>query len=572
MRGTGSKAVLMPAAHEVHLQEILTAAVLLVGASAGAIVLSRRAGLGTVLGLILVGVVMGPHTPGPVVDIGPLAAATEIGVVLLLFLVGLELEPARLWAMRRVMFGLGTLQVIVTGIVLAGVALGFGRPWAAALVAGFGLAMSSTAFVLQVLTERGELASPHGRTAFAILLLQDMAVVPLMALVPLLTPHPSGDTSGTALAPALEVGTALGLLVLLGHVAVPRLLLLLARQRDREAFAVLAALAVLLAAWISHAAGLSPALGAFLLGILLARSPLHHQVAAEILPFKGLLLGLFFISIGMSMDLGLLVASWQAILAEVMVLAVVKAGVLLGLCRAFGLGWTTAMRTSLLLAQGGEFGFVLFSAAAAVGILSPQLYTTLLLVISASMALTPLMVHLGNGLAKRLIESSPTPAEPDLAVALTQALVVGYGRVGSAVVDALQRAGVSVMAIDLDPGRLQAGRQNGHRVAYGDAADPRVVARIATEETRVVVVAVDRPERAEAAVSAARAACPNALVLARAHDDDRCPKLQHLGASIVLTETTELSLGLAEAALDRLDVPQETAMSVLSRAQDRDRR
>lgn len=554
----------MTGAPATHLHDLLTAAVLLVGASGIAIMLSRRAGLGTVLGLIAVGVVLGPHTPGFVVDMGPLAAATDIGVVLLLFVIGLELEPHRLWAMRRVLFGLGTLQVLATGVVLTLVGLIFGRPWQAALIAGLGLALSSTAFVLQLLKERGEFGTLHGRTAFAVLLLQDMAVVPLLALVPLLAPGAQGEAQVALLLVLVEVGGALALLVFLGQVVVPQALALLARQRDREAFAALAALGVLLAAWISHEAGLSPALGAFLLGILLSRSPLHHQIAAEILPFKGLLLGLFFISVGMSIDMDLLRANWPSILTQVVILAFLKTAVLLALCRLFKLAPPAALRTSLLLAQGGEFGFVLFGAALAAGVMGPQLHTTLLLVISASMALTPLVVRLGDRVAERLALAYPEPAlEPWSPAEPAQAVVVGYGRVGRLVVETLQRAGVAVTAVDLDPSRVQLGRRLGHQVVYGDAGDPRVLDSIAADTARVVIVAVDRPERAETAVSAARAAYPAALILARAHDNDRRPTLERLGASIVLTETLELSLGLAEAALGRLDVPEEAASEAL---------
>jgi glutathione-regulated potassium-efflux system protein KefB len=548
----------------VHLQELLATAVLLVGASAAAIVLSRRAGLGTVLGLIAVGVALGPYTPDLVIGTAPVSAAADIGVVLLLFVIGLEIEPQRLWAMRRMLFGLGTSQVLASGVVLALVAVAFGRPWPAALIAGFGLSLSSTAFVLQLLAERGEFGTVHGRAAFAVLLLQDMMVVPLLALVPLLAPGAPGHADAGALPwLLLETAGALALLAFLGLAAVPWALALLARQRDREAFAAVAALAVLLAAWVSHAAGLSPALGAFLLGVLLSRSPLHHQVAAVVLPFKGLLLGLFFILVGMSIDLAALAAGWPWILAQVAVLVSLKAAILLGLCRLFGLAPPAALRASLLLVQGGEFGFVLFSAARTSGIVDPGFYTTLLLVIAASMAFTPIVVRLGDRLAARLAAAEPVP-EPAEIQPRAEALVVGYGRVGGIVMETLRRAGVEATAVDIDPSRLGVGRRLGHRVIYGDAADPRLLDRVGSADTRVVVVALDRPDRAEAAVSAARAAYPRALVLARARDDDRRPKLERLGASVVLTETLELSLGLAGAALRRLEVPEEVASEALA--------
>ena len=265
----------------------------------------------------------------------------------------------------------------------------------------------------------------------------------------------------------------------------------------------------------------------------------------------------------MSIDLAALAAGWPWILAQVVVLVSLKAVILLGLCRMFGLALPAALRTSLLLVQGGEFGFVLFSAARAAAIMDPGFYTTLLLVISASMALTPIVVRLGDRFAPRLAAAEQL-RQPEEIRPGAEALVVGYGRVGRIVMDALRRAGVEATAVDIDPSRLAVGRRLGHRVIYGDAANSRLLDQIGTVGTRVVVVAVDRPDRAEAAVSAARAAYPQALVLARAQDDERRPKLKRLGASVVLTETLELGLGLAEATLQRLEVPEEVASEALA--------
>ena len=254
----------------MHLDEILTAAVLLLGASAAAIALFQRAGLGSVLGLLCVGVVLGPNTIGPVVNIGPIAAAAELGVVFLLFVIGLEIEPRRIWAMRRQLFGLGTLQVAATGAVLAAVALAIGRPWQSALILGLGLALSSTAFVMQLLAERDELATEQGRAALAILLLQDLAVIPLLALVPLLAPGADEPDAATIGQRTLLIVLTLAGIVGFGRVALPRLFATLARLRSEEAFAILAVLAVLTAAWLAQYAGMSPALGAFVVGVLLA--------------------------------------------------------------------------------------------------------------------------------------------------------------------------------------------------------------------------------------------------------------------------------------------------------------
>jgi glutathione-regulated potassium-efflux system ancillary protein KefC len=406
----------------MNLDQLLTTAVVLLGASATAIALFHRAGFGSVLGLLVTGILLGPHTPGLVIDIGPLVAATELGVVFLLFIIGLELEPQRLWAMRRTLFGLGTLQVLLTGLALTGLGLATGRPWQAALILGLGLSLSSTAFVLQLLSERGEMGTEHGRAAFAILILQDMAVVPLLALVPLLAPT-MPDIEGPALGIGLlQIVGTLGAIVAFGRLVLPRAFGAIARQRSAEAFRVLAALAVMMAAWVSHQAGLSPALGGFVMGVLLSRSPFHHQIAAEISPFKGLLLGLFFISVGMTIDLHLLLEHWPRILGLVVALIVLKSLVLFSLCRLFGLRTAAALRTALIMTQGGEFGFVLFAAASAAGVMGRELLTTALLVISVSMAATPLLARLGDWLARQLPE--PSVLEPRVPTSLDRHVVI----------------------------------------------------------------------------------------------------------------------------------------------------
>jgi glutathione-regulated potassium-efflux system ancillary protein KefC len=541
----------------MHLDELLTAAVLLLGASAAAITLFQRAGFGSVLGLLVVGIVLGPHTAGPVVNIGPIAAAAELGVVFLLFVIGLELEPGRIWAMRRQLFGLGTLQVVITGLVLAAVGLANGRPWQAALVLGFGLALSSTAFVLQLLTERDELATEHGRAALAILLLQDMAVIPLLALVPLLAPgSDEPDAASIGMQLALIAGT-LAAIIALGRIALPLAFTAIARQRSAEAFAVLAILAVLSAAWLAAKAGLSPALGAFVVGVLLSGSPFHHQVAAEVTPFKGFLLGLFFISVGMSVDLSVLLERWREIVALVLALILLKGLVIALLCRLFSLDNMASLRTSLLLIQGGEFGFVLFGAAAGMGVMGAQLHTTALLVISLSMAATPFLVRLGD----RLIGGLPGPeADPggEVAAGLQRHVVIaGYGRVGRAIAEMLEETGIPFVVIEHDLRRVPSGPRERRRVFYGDGSDPRVLRSLAADRAAALVVTLDKPVSAERVVATARALYPELAIIARAHDADASVLLKTLGATVVVPETLELSLIIAEAVLRQLAVPDD---------------
>jgi len=541
----------------MHLDQILTASVLLLGASAVAIALFQRAGLGSVLGLLCVGVLLGPHTIGPVVNIGPITAAAELGVVFLLFVIGLEIEPARIWAMRRHLFGLGTLQMLATGAVLAAVALLVGRPWPAAIVLGLGLALSSTAFVMQLLAERDELATEHGRTALAILLLQDMAVIPLLALVPLLAPGADEPDAATIGQRTLVILLTLAAILGLGRMVLPRLFATFARQRSEEAFAILAVLAVLAAALLSHHAGMSPALGAFVVGVLLADSPFHHQVAAEVRPFKGLLLGLFFISVGMSVDLGVLRERWGEILALVAALILLKGVVIWLLCRFFGLHDAAALRTSLLLTQGGEFGFVLFGAAASMGVMGAQLHTTALLVISLSMAATPFIVRLGD----RMLSGTKGPeAVPDPVAAPSlrrHVVVAGYGRVGHAIAEMLEETGIPFVVLEQDLRRVPPGPRERRRVFYGDGSDPQVLRSVATDQASALVVTLDRPAATERVVAVARQLFPDLPIVARGHDGPNSARLRALGATVVVPETLELSLILSEAVLRRLQVPED---------------
>ena len=541
----------------MHLDELLSAAVLLLGASAAAIMLFQRAGFGSVLGLLVVGIALGPHTAGPVVNIGPIAAAAELGVVFLMFVIGLELEPQRLWAMRRTLFGLGTLQVVVTGLALSAVGLAIGQPWPAAAVLGFGLAMSSTAFVLQLLTERDELRTQHGRAAFAILLLQDMAVIPLIAAVPLLAAGAAGSGTGPIAWHLAAIVTTLAGIVGFGLLVLPRVFAAIARQRSAEAFAILAILAVLVAAWLAQRAGLSPALGAFMVGVLLSRSPFHHQISAEVTPFKGLLLGLFFISVGMSMDLALLVARWDEIVGLVLALLLVKGLAIFLLCRLFALPGPAALHTSLLLVQGGEFGFMLFGVAASMGVMGAQLHTTALLVIALSMAVTPFLVRLGDRLAGEL----PGPeAEPGGGVehGLTRHVIVaGFGRVGRAIAVMLEETGIPFVVLEHDLRRVPSGPREQRKVFFGDGSDPRVLRSIAADRAAALVITLDRPAAAERLVAAAHPLYPDLVIIARGHDAEVGARLRELGASVVVPETLELSLIIGEAVLRELDVPDD---------------
>jgi glutathione-regulated potassium-efflux system ancillary protein KefC len=341
-------------------------------------------------------VLIGPTGLGLAQRVDEIREVSELGIVFLLFLVGLEMQPQRLWSMRRVVFGLGSAQVVVTGLALALYVLFIGHAWNVALLLGLGLALSSTAFVLPMLEERGQMAAPHGRAAFGILLLQDLAIVPLLALVPLLADQESATGSDTLPWKTATVVAALAAVYVLGRFIMPLLLQRLVVRANTEAFAMTAVAAVIGAAWAMLRAGLSMALGAFMIGLLLSDSPHRHRIEAVVEPFKVVLLGLFFIAIGMRIDMSLLPEVGPRLAAHVVALFAIKVVVLAVLCLAFGLGRVDAARCALLLGQAGEFGFVLLGAALAHGILPPEGFALAVLVISISMATTPVLAALAD--------------------------------------------------------------------------------------------------------------------------------------------------------------------------------
>jgi glutathione-regulated potassium-efflux system protein KefB len=522
-------------------------------------VLFSRAGFGSILGLLATGVVLGPW--GDELGIAPtqLRQITEFGVVFLLFIIGLEMDPRRLWALRRAVFGLGVAQVVLTGVMLALLALLLGQRWQAALILGFGLALSSTAFVLQLLEERGEGGHTHGRIAFAVLLLQDLAVVPLLTLVPLLAGGAIVEDAEPFWRRALLTVTMLGVVVLFGELLLPRVLDYVARLRNMQAFTSLAVLAVLVAAWALEMAGLSPALGAFLMGMLLSRSRFHHQIQTEVEPFRGWLLSLFFVSVGMSIDLGLLWASLGAIVTALVVLIAAKALLLWLLVRLFGAGGGDAVRVALLLAQGGEFAFVLFGAAELAGILSRTTFLEAVLLISLSMAATPMLARLGELLARRIEPGHGHAAGLAAAAAKVDrhVIVAGFGRVGRTVGLMLRRAEVPMVALDLDSRTVLEGRRRGFDVHYGNAGDHRVLEMAGAGRAVLVVVTLDSPAAAERVVAAVRNFYPSLRTLVRARDLATADRLSELGATEVMPELTEMSLGLGERVLAAAAVPDD---------------
>ncbi len=548
----------------MHLDtQFLFSMVWLLLAATVAVGLFNRIGLGSILGLLVAGVAVGPFSPGPVLthNVDAVRQFTELGVVLLLFLIGTEMRPARLWSMRREVFGLGLLQVLLTGAAIAAFEVLYLPTWQSALIVGLTLALSSTAFVMQILHARGETASPHGTAGFAVLLLQDLAVVPLLALVPILSER-TALSSGVPLWQHLAtVAAMIAVVLIFGRYVVPPVLDRLTRERNREGFLLAVMLAVFVSVWAMERAGLSMALGAFLMGMLLSGSRYHYQIQAQVEPYKGLLMSLFFVAVGMSIDFAAIADHPLRITAQVILIVLIKILVLLGLGLLFRLGVATAIRVAFLLAQAGEFGFVLFGTAKGLGVISDDLFALGVAVISTSMLLTPLLIKVGNALAVRFEPEEAAAASvvagvPVPEAAATRGLVViaGYGRVGHSVAVLLHQSGVPVLIVDKEPARVEQGRRDGLPVYFGDISDPHLLEAIHMEQAALVVLAVDHPRTALRAMTHLRNDYPDLPVIARGKDLEGVGHLLAAGATRAFPEILESSLRLGAEALQILGV------------------
>lgn len=551
-----------------HLAPLLQP-MLFLGAAVLAVPLAKRLGLGSVLGYIAGGIVIGPSGLGLFADDpARLSGIAELGVVLLLFIIGLELNLGRLWALRRDIFGLGTAQVLGCGLVLALLPWAAGETFRASLVAGLGLALSSTALVMPLLEERGELETPHGRTAFAILLLQDLAIVPLLALVAFLSPRAVAAAHPAWVSVALGVG-AVAVVVLAGRYLLNPFFALLARSGAREIMTAAALLVVLGAAAVMALAGLSMAMGAFLAGLLLAESNYRHELEADIEPFRGLLLGLFFLTVGMGLDLRLVLAQAPLLLLGTLLLVGLKALATHLLARGFGHKPATALRNALLLSQAGEFGFVLYATAVAAGVMRPELASLLVAMVVLSMAVTPPLLRLGPVILQRC--GRPMPAEEDFSDARGDVLLVGFGRFGQLVSQVLLRQGCSLTLLDNDVHRIQEAARFGARVHYGDGTRLEVLRAAGAGRARLILVCTDRREATDRIVGVVQEAFPGTPCLARAYDRVHALALMRQGVERPVRETVESALLLGREALLALGLPREEAEAVEQQVRQRDR-
>jgi CPA2 family monovalent cation:H+ antiporter-2 len=549
----------------------LLADVLVVLAAAIAVVpVFRRLRASPVLGYLAAGVLVGPHALGLVSDVEGAEALGHLGVVFLLFTIGLELSLARLRVMRARVLALGALQVAATSAVVAGAALAFGLDAPAAVVVGGGLALSSTAIVLQVLSERGTLGTRPGRAAFAVLLTQDLAVVPLLALLPLLGDERGGVAAALGLA-AAKGAAALAVIVAAGRFVLRPMLAAVAATRSSELFTAVTLLLVLGVGWITEAAGVSMALGAFLAGILIAETEYRHQVEGTIEPFRGIFLALFFMIVGMGVDLGAIAERPLAVAALALGLLAAKAAVVGALALCLGQPRGAAVQLALALAQGGEFAFVLFGLAAGFGILDAATVAPLVAAVAITMALTPPLIALGEALARRLAAPPPgggAELEDETADRRGHVVIAGFGRVGQTLARMLSACEIPHVALDLDLARVAEGRRRGQPVFYGDASVAEVLRASGLDRARAAVITLDHPGAAERAVHAVKAACPDVPIYVRARDDRHREALSSGGATVVVLEIVEASLQLGAAVLRGVGQPDDRVDSVVGGFRD----
>lgn len=542
--------------------EFLEETAIFLGTAVIAVPLFRRLGFGSVLGYLAAGVVIGPWALGLISDSENILRFAELGVVFLLFLVGLELQPRRLWVLRKQVFGLGMAQVIVTGVVLAGFGLLLGLAPNVAWLAGFGLALSSTAFVLQMLAEKNQLTTTHGRWAFSVLLFQDLAVIPLLALVTFLgtaTIEADGGASGRAVISVLVTVAVFAV----GRFVLRHVFRAVARWGTAETFTAAALLVVIGAALLMESAHVSMGLGAFLAGMLLADSEYRHQLEADIAPFKGLLLGLFFIAVGMTANLALLAERWPSIVGVMFSLLLIKAIIIFVLGRIFGLSKARAGTLSMVLPQGGEFAFVLFAAAMSYQLISQTDAEFFILVVTLSMAATPLLFMFDEKILRRWLGGDETRHFDTISEEQNFVIIAGFGRVGQVIGRILAMRQIRFTAIDSSVDQVDIVRRFGNKVYYGEPHRLDILRAAKVEACTIIVVAIGDPEESLKTVQTIRTHYPLVRVYARARNRYHALRLMDLGVEFFLRDTLLSSLALSEAVLQGLgDTESQAAESV----------
>lgn len=544
------------------MHDLLLLLVIILFVAAVAVTLSKKIGLGSILGLLLTGVIIGPYTPGQIIQkehVDNILHISEFGIVLLLFIIGLEMQPKRLWSMRKVVFGLGSLQILLCGAGIGGYFYLLGHSTNAAIIIGLTLALSSTAFVIQILQEHNEFSCEHGRVGFAILLMQDLAIVPLLALVPLLSDKIAVLPDDSPMwMQTLSVIGALLVVIVFGRWAVPWILNRMARKGYRESFSLFVMFAVVLAAYVMEHFGLSMALGAFIMGMMLSSSKYGFQIHASVESAKSLLMSIFFISVGMSIDFATLAQTPLLFIGNVAVVLVIKIILLFLLSLLFGSSKEASTKVAFLLCQGGEFGFVLFGVAKAFGVIDDAMFIMGIGVISVSMAFTPSLYALGCRLTRKnvLTQTDDIPTPENVANS-AKVVVAGYGDTGHVLAQMLQDSAIPHIVIEKNPEVVKKAKKAGVPAYFGDITDPKLLNVIGVEQAQMVIVSIDHNASALKAVSTLRSLYPMVKILARVLDRDLKDQLLEAGANWVAVETLESSLHIGAEALKVLGVAEE---------------
>jgi len=541
-----------------------------------------RLGFSPVLGYLGAGALLGPLGLGSLIGTFPglfwftvgdakdVAGIAELGVVFLLFLIGLELSLPRLLTMRRLVFGLGGLQVLITTALLAGAVVYAGGSLTEALIVGASLSLSSTAIVLELLSKQGRLNSNVGRASFAVLLLQDLAVIPILMFISILAAGPGGSVVAGLGRALLQAVLALAVIVVFGRLLLQPLFRLVATTRSRDLFIATALFVIIAAGVVANQAGLSMALGAFVAGLLLAETEYRKAIEATVEPFKSLLLGIFFFTVGMDIDVGELLRDPLPLAGAVVGLITLKSLLIVALGKLFRLSWPVAVEMGLLLGPGGEFAFVGIGMAADFRLIDARLSSFALVVTSVTMALTPLLSFLARRFAARLrrVGAAPTELVARPQAGGKHAIVVGYGRVGKVVCALLKQHGVPFIAADSDAATVTHDRRDGHDVYYGDAADPKFLEICGLGDAAGVIITIHDHDLIDDIVAHVRAIRSDVLIVSRARDADHARHLYALGATDAVPETVEASLQLSEAALVGLGVPAGPVIASIHEKRD----
>ncbi|MGE3769353.1 MAG: cation:proton antiporter [Bdellovibrionales bacterium] len=532
-----------------HHASIYMQILVLLGASTFVIMVLQRLRLSPILGYMLAGLLIGPGMLGLIEDVEPLRPVAELGIACLLFIIGLELSLARMKALRQIIFGFSTLQVALSTTALGAILWAMGMPAFVAFLVGAALALSSTAVVLQLLAERSELSSRLGRTAFATLLLQDLVAIPLIAMAALGEPP---DSPLVLVAAAAKATLALAIILVFTRVAGRPLLRRVARSRNMELFTAFTLFVVIGMGVVTDAVGLSMALGAFLAGLLLSGTEYRHKIEADIGPFKGLLLGLFFMTVGMSVNITTLKEEWLLIIAGIIGLTVIKALVIYGAARLTDKPNILAVRLAFYLAGAGEFAFVVIAALHVIGLLETDLAQQLLAITGGSLLLTPVFNELDRWVQRRYLPTAAralkmlTEKSEETPPAI---LLAGYGRMGEVIAGELYAQGVAFTGVDSDADHVATAQARGLPVYFGRADDMAMLRQMGVEQMQAVIIALDRRQAITDMVQILREEWPQVAILARAHDYDHAAELQALGVNVTVVETVAASLSLVEAAL-----------------------